>query len=312
MGLDDSSDILIRRYLLADVSEDELGKIETRLMTDDIFLQQINLVEDELIDQYLDGDLDSADQRRFEESFLCAPERQQKLRFAKALHTYVARSAQEQSEKTPWWRSFHALFNPPRPVLAYAFAAALLLIVAGGPWVAVRIVGLKGQISSLKAQQQERDAGLSQLRSQVEAEKARADEIARRLQQEKPSRGVTQTDAGSQVQLAMLNPPPFLLSPGVQRGQTSSSVVLPRSSLVLRLKLDLSQNPHQTYRVVLLSEGQEILSQSQLKARESASAITIGLQLPAEDLPSGDYELRLYGTGVRDYLESYVFHLVRK
>ncbi len=316
MKLDESSDFLIRRYLLAAVSEEEREQVETRLMTDDDFFQQISLIEDELIDQYLDGDLAQADQRRFAEFFLRAPERQQKLRFSKALRIYAAQSAAErprnvEPEPTAWWRSLLALFNPPRPALAYAFLTSLIALAVGGPWAVIRIAGLKGEVSSLQAQQQVRDAGASELRAQVEVEKARAVEIARQLQQEREKGTARQSDA-IPVQLAMLNPPPFPLSPGMQRGQSSSSLAIPKDAIVVRLELDLAQNPSPTYRAVLLSEGQEILTRSRLKATESTTAITLRVKLPAADLPGGDYELRLYGAGEKDYMESYVFHVVRK
>jgi len=46
--------------------------------------------EDELIDQYLKDQLTPAESEAFENHFLRAPERQQKLRFAKALKKLVA------------------------------------------------------------------------------------------------------------------------------------------------------------------------------------------------------------------------------
>jgi hypothetical protein len=97
MKLDASSDLLIRRYLLSSVSEAEREQVETRLMTDDEFFQQINLVEDELVEQYLDHELSAADRARFEGTFLCAPERQHKLRFTKALRVYAAEAAKQRA-----------------------------------------------------------------------------------------------------------------------------------------------------------------------------------------------------------------------
>ncbi len=316
MKLDESSDFLIRRYLLAAVSEDEREQVETRLMTDDDFFQQITLVEDELIDQYLDRDLAQADEQRFEEFFLCTPERQQKLRFARALRMYAAQAARERSPRVATGlpsrlRALLALLNVPRPALAYAFATSLLVLTGGGSWTAIRIIGLRNQISSLQAQQLMRDAGASELRSQVEVEKARAAEIARQLQWER-ERGTTVRPDATAVQVAMLNPPPYHLSAGMQRGQSSRSLTVPRGAIMVSLELDLAQNPSQSYKAVLLQEGQEILTRSQLKATESTTAITLMLKLPAADIPGGDYELKLYSAGERDYLESYVFHVVRK
>ena len=137
MKLDASSDLLIRRYLLSSVSEEEREQVETRLMTDDDFFQQINLVEDELVEQYLDHELSAADRARFEDTFLCAPERQHKLRFTKALRIHAANAATAKNTrrfkpvKHPWYEPFFDLFNVSHPVLAYSLASALLLLAGG-------------------------------------------------------------------------------------------------------------------------------------------------------------------------------------
>lgn len=186
MKLDASSEVLIRRYLLGDISEEERDQVETRLMADDAFFQQVNLVEDDLIDEYLDQDLTPKDRKRFEVTFLCAPERQHKLRFAKALHTYVANAAVRrvpgpEPAIDPWWQPIADFLRLQRPALAYPLTAAMLLLLIGGPWTFVRIAGLESQITALK---QNRDAGESRLRSLYEDQRAKTDSLAAQLQQQ--------------------------------------------------------------------------------------------------------------------------------
>jgi anti-sigma factor RsiW len=48
------------------------------------------MVEDDLIDDYLDGSLSEQESEKFEQHFLATTERREKLRFAKALRRYVA------------------------------------------------------------------------------------------------------------------------------------------------------------------------------------------------------------------------------
>lgn len=296
MKLDANSEILIRRYLLAALSEDDRERVETRLMTDDGFFQQIGLVEDELIDQYLDGELSSADCRRFEETFLCAAERQQKLRFARALRAYAAEHAPAAATTpVPWWHSLVRMVNPPRPVLAYSVLAASLVLAVGASLAFYQIAGLKGRISELQAQQQ----------------KARSDEVAAQLQLEQEKR--SKEEGKETTQMAMLNPPSFLLSPGVQRSaQSFRPIEIADNQTLIRVKLDLPENPHPAYRAVLLSDGQEILSLARLKAVETPDQITISLDLPTAGLTAGVYEIRLYGSGDSEPMESYVFQITRK
>ncbi|HEV7645020.1 MAG TPA: CHAT domain-containing protein [Pyrinomonadaceae bacterium] len=76
----------IRQYLLVHTTnEEELEKIETRMMSDASFQAEVERVETELIEEYLDRRLDTGNIDRFEKYFLAAPQRQAKFRFVLAL-----------------------------------------------------------------------------------------------------------------------------------------------------------------------------------------------------------------------------------
>lgn len=59
--------------------------MEVRLLTEAGYAEELDIVTDELIDQYVEGELTAADQERFEHYFLQSSERQDKLKFALAL-----------------------------------------------------------------------------------------------------------------------------------------------------------------------------------------------------------------------------------
>jgi hypothetical protein len=293
MELDANSELLIRRFLLSSLSEEEREQIETRLMTDDQFFQQINLVEDELIEEYLDGELPDADRSRFENTFLCAPERQHKLRFTKALRAHAANALKEKTPRIDpsrrhWYEGFLDLFDISRPVLAYSLAAALLMLVGGGALMIVQTGGLKGQISGLQAR--------------YEKEHERADQIASLLRDQE-QRAAAQSGMMSE----------FTLSPGAQRSaEPTKSLEMPKGALLVPVKLDLAENWKETYKAVLLSSGdREILTRSNLKAAVSDREITISFVVPATDLPSGNYLIRLYGSGENEVRETYSFRVVK-
>ncbi len=75
----------LRPYLLGDLNSDEQQRLEQRLMIDSAAYEELNCVEDELIDDYLEGALSGNEKQKFENYFLSAPERRQKLDFASAL-----------------------------------------------------------------------------------------------------------------------------------------------------------------------------------------------------------------------------------
>jgi CHAT domain-containing protein/cytochrome c-type biogenesis protein CcmH/NrfG len=81
--------ITVRRYLLRQLSPSEERKVELRLLSDENFAEELEFVEDELIDDYLLGELTPKERRSFGETFLAHPERKRKLEAAQALKRYL-------------------------------------------------------------------------------------------------------------------------------------------------------------------------------------------------------------------------------
>src|SRR5688572_2230465 len=85
-------DAVLRSYLLGTIAPEVRDEIERRLFSDDpIFWEHMCLTEDELIDDYVNGDLDSEETRHFERCFLTTEERREKLAFSRALKAHVDR-----------------------------------------------------------------------------------------------------------------------------------------------------------------------------------------------------------------------------
>lgn len=125
----------LRRYLLADLPNEEQEQIEARLLVDSAYLEQLEIVEEELIDAYLREKLSPAERANFEQQFHNTPERQKKLALAKVLRDHLpSLAAQEIPAPSAFSRvleSLQQLFAPP--VLKFA-AASLVLIFGVGVW----------------------------------------------------------------------------------------------------------------------------------------------------------------------------------
>jgi len=89
MAHENPEDGLIRRYLLGQLEEDELGKLEEKMMADNEFFDRVLLAEDELVEEYLEGELSDNERAGFELSFLSTPEGRQQVAYGKALNKYV-------------------------------------------------------------------------------------------------------------------------------------------------------------------------------------------------------------------------------
>ena len=80
---------LIRRYLLGRLQEDELEKLEERMMVDNEFYDQVLLAEDEMVEAYVNVELQESDVADFRASFLSTPEGKQQVSYAQALREHV-------------------------------------------------------------------------------------------------------------------------------------------------------------------------------------------------------------------------------
>jgi anti-sigma-K factor RskA len=80
----------IRKYLLGNIqAEDERRKIEMRLMLDDDYFEEILMQEEELIQDYVDDQLNPDERQSFERHFFISEERRHKIEFARALRRYI-------------------------------------------------------------------------------------------------------------------------------------------------------------------------------------------------------------------------------
>jgi CHAT domain-containing protein len=128
----DSADL--REYLLGRAISDELREqIETRIILDPAYLDEVIVAEDDLIQEFADNSLSPGDRTDFLEKFLISDDRRDKLKFARTLQSYVDsldKPEESQEFASPASaakakpRDSYFLFR--RPVLAGALAAICL------------------------------------------------------------------------------------------------------------------------------------------------------------------------------------------
>ena len=87
MALSDHDQAKIRDYLLGRLSEEEQEKIEERLMVEDDFFEEFEILKGELIEEYCAGELIQNEHQWFERHYLASQEGKQRYAFALALHS---------------------------------------------------------------------------------------------------------------------------------------------------------------------------------------------------------------------------------
>ena len=278
MQLDHKEQESLRQYLLGSLPPEEIAALEERLLTDDVFYDELLMVEDELIDQYLSGEQSATERQSFEAHFAVAPERKQKVRFARALKRYLNNTNEAEAQavviaepslsKTfsaadsgAGKRSFFS-FLPENPILTYSLAAAFVLVIGVVSWVAVK-----------------------QLRS-------------------------TGSHEPGQV-LAVV------LTPGLNRsidGGEIKKISIPAGTDTIELRLELPKAEYATYRAEVLRSDQTILATIDgLKPATANAKASITVALSASLIKRDDYSVKLAGKrsdSVYEDVASYIFRVL--
>lgn len=80
----------IRRYLLGQLTQEEEEQVELRLITDAGYTEELDMVVDQITDEYVANVLVGEELRLVESYFLQSQERREKLKFVRALRDYEA------------------------------------------------------------------------------------------------------------------------------------------------------------------------------------------------------------------------------
>lgn len=278
MQLDYKEQESLRRYLLGSLPPEEIAALEERLLTDTVFYDELLMVEDELIDQYLSGEQSGAERESFEAHFSLAPERQQKVRFARALKKYLSRIDELEPEDvviaeaslsgpaspvdpSKSKRSFLP-FLPTNHILAYSLAATFVVVIGLVTWMAVN-----------------------------------------RLKN--PGLGET-----GQVLAVVLTPG---LSRSLDSGQIKK-ISIPPETQTLELQLELPKAEYASYRAEVLRSDQTIVATIEgLKPATTSAKASITVPVSASLIKREDYSVKLAGKradGIYEDVAGYVFRVL--
>lgn len=135
---------MFRRYLLGELAQEEQrASVEEGLLINDDLFEEFELVKEDLIDQYVSGELTDEERERFEQHFLTTPERRESLRHAQALARYARKSVRDAEESTEKKALNNTDGLPPRftwrtllPTTGWRIAASVMLLagLAFGVW----------------------------------------------------------------------------------------------------------------------------------------------------------------------------------
>lgn len=263
----------IRRFLLGDVDEEERERIERRFISDPEAYKKIVVVEDELIEDYLEGSLTASDRDGFLAQYGHTPEERRRLRIIRAIKEHAVAEAtapQTATSINPKWPTFLSALRMRNPRFLIPVAAVLTIAcVVAAVWLR--------DLSNKRAQENNRRVAIERELAELNA----------------PS-GVREV---SPQTFSLILPPVSIRSLGTQ------AELRPRTDIrVVELQLLWTQTEqYSSYTAVLRRVGDsEQLTIANLHVEKTSGGSAVPLKLPTHILTRGLYQVSLSGVGSGD------------
>jgi anti-sigma factor RsiW len=327
-GLDDKT---LTGYLLGELSEAQQTRVEEQLFSDHECHDRLQALKAELTDQYVQGTLAPEQGAVFARRFLATENGRDDALFARALVVVLGERDKQRNPAAggqapiSWWSTLVAFFRfAPgwRPAMAIAMAA--LMIGIAGLLIERNRLG-----QSLETAISERDAAQSGARkaARLEEEMGRATSRNRELDQELQQTRKALDQARQDIETitrqskttsaigAILS---LVLAPGARRGneRVERLVIVPQARVI---QLHLLLEPGETgtgYRAeVRTKDGTLIYSRNRLRVHRSAIGKALLVEIPANRLNDGLYEVSLASatpTGGSEIINYYDFGVTRR
>lgn len=268
------TDELLRQYLLGNVDDEERLRIERLFITDPVSRERLLAIEEDLIEDYLEDSLTKADRERFLSQFAQTPEQQQKLRITKSIKDWAVREGlvTQTGPATIWSRLRTRLSLKPLVVIPIAVTIVIAIVVA-----AVWLQGKREQRRHLAIEQE-----LARLNSPASLREVPPDMVL------------------------------FELSPVTLRSVEPQSELESRAGIELvelRL-LWVQKEPYATYQAEVSRVGDDRSFMIRDLEAENDQGYAIRIRLRVDMLGRGLYQIQLTGIaadGVQGQREDYSF-----
>lgn len=329
---------LVRRYLLDDLPKRERERLEVGLLTDDHYGETLMALEeevgDDLIEEFLDGELTGTERENFERVFLNSPERAHKIKVIRDLKDRATPVAEPETPaqkivKTdpPYRRSIPAIGIFQNPLFGFSNAVALTLALLCCVWLWMRSSRLETQLMEARIQHPTD----SVLKEQVEHLNRRNEELTAKLQLSEAERAaaeqqvaalkggegqeVVQPDNSSQPSRGTI------ASVILTSGRRSNDKNLPTLTIrpgvtIARLVVNVERIDPTDYKrfraVVQKQAGPEVWRSEDVRLRARGNNARAVLNISADKLTEGQYVGALDGITLDEQTEPigrYVFRV---
>ena len=155
MSSSTDDDATVRQYLLGRLTDEDREEFERRFFTDAELFNKLQNGEDDLVDDFLGGNLSREDVDLFQQNFMIGSKREQQLRIGKAWRNYAATHPDDKPPTPGFFSLLRQLFSRTY-VPRLATAAGAIVVAAFAVWQLIPSELDKGLAALDAAYQQER------------------------------------------------------------------------------------------------------------------------------------------------------------
>ncbi len=327
------NDQFLTAYLLGSLSEEETEPLDELSITDDEFAGRLQVVENDLVDAYVRGELSGRVLEQFKSFYLLSPKRREKVRLAETFLAFDQRAAtaqvkdtqtallrnSESNKESPKGSSVRRFFAVPRPALQWGLSVAALLILLAGGYLLVDNMRLRNQMNQAQAQARELKQREQELQDQLSRQRSADAETAKELERVREQLAQVEEQLAANQQNAKAEPPSrvdniasFDLLPQTRGIGQIASITVPQGTNYIAFRLKLESNDFPEYEVALKNPAtnQIMWRSGKLKVRPEGK---LSISLPASLLKPQNYILEVTGKaqgGAAEFISSYPFRVV--
>jgi hypothetical protein len=264
-----NDDELLRSYLLGELTGEEAERLEGRLLAEDDLFELSEAVEADLLEEYAQGSLAPAERERVQRRLASSPRGRERLAMTRALRLLAA-GGSGRGAILPFVP--HAR-EPARPRLRWIVAlAAGLLVAAGLAWLALVRPPVAQRVAERPA------PPLAPVPRAHEVPKAPAP----------PAPTVAPEPVKAVFQLSLLS---------LRGAESREKLRVPADAGTVELQISVEgMEDFQTFHLTVRDRNGKIAKEERgLKPRTLKGARAIVLDLPADLLPAGKYEIQPQG-----------------
>jgi flagellar motility protein MotE (MotC chaperone) len=316
------NDHSMTEYLLGASSAKETERLDEMSLADSEFADRLRVVEDDLVDAYIQGELPRDLLQRFTSYYLATPLRREKVHVAMTFLTFAdtaaapaeqtaAQSIPKSAKAFPSEVSRRGFFDIPRLALQWGFAAAGILLLVAGGYLAYQNLRLRNQIAQTQAERTALEQSEEALKRELDAQRsvdiAKQQELAQvrerlaQLEQQQPA------DQSREPRTVAFN-----LSPQTRGAGEGTTITVPAGIDSVSLKLEVEATGFPAYQLALRDSASRQISWRSGRLRVIGGALRV--TVPARLLRSQNYLLELSGispAGSAENVGNYPFKVAR-